>query len=46
MFRRAGVLVAAALRLAACDGETVEIPDLSVQVLEVDPAGQGQRRGA
>jgi hypothetical protein len=39
MFRQAGVLVAAALMLAACAGETVEIPDLSVHVLEVAPAG-------
>jgi hypothetical protein len=39
MYRRTDVLVAAARALAACGTETVEIPDLSVQVMEVVPAG-------
>jgi hypothetical protein len=39
MFLRSCVVVAAALALAACEGELVEVPDLSVQVMEVSPAG-------
>jgi hypothetical protein len=39
MFRRADVLAAAALVLASCEAGMVEIPDLSIHVLEVAPAG-------